>query len=172
MNQKAPATQTPISAARPARVSWGDGENRSQIFTAAHVPAERWNGWAKPYFSQHECERLAATQADFNDSLKFEYDPDRKVWQEFNAEEDYREDCRAMIVHGETCHQIGSGFTWLELPDEPRHVVYDTTPNPIIRKVRARARPAGKNSNPGPAAEYSQVVTNPGAVDPVCGPDL
>jgi hypothetical protein len=34
----------------------------------------------------------------FNDSTKFEYDPDRQVWQEFN-EEDYRSDCGMMRIN-------------------------------------------------------------------------
>lgn len=164
-------TRSSDPTTRPLRVSWNGGEDPSQIFEAAHVPADRWNGWAKPYFSQDECERLAATQAEFDDSLKFEYDPARRVWQEFNVEEDYRQDCPTMTVAGKVCHQIGSGFTWLELPGEPRQTVREnSTPNSPV-KVRARALPRSKPSSSGPLGDHSPVAV-PGAVDAAFGPEL
>lgn len=140
MKNKAPtpkSAQPPTPAAKPQQVSWSGGEKPSEIFTAAYVPADRWNGWAKPYFSQDECQRLASTQSDFNDSIRFEYDSDRKVWQEVNEEEDYRSDCGTMLINGAACHQIGSGFTWLELPEDEEQDT-DETPSPRLSTSRVK----------------------------------
>lgn len=131
------SARPPVSGAKPQHVSWSGGEKPSEIFTAAYVPVDRWNGWAKPYFSQDECERLAATQADFNDSTKFVYDSERRVWQEFNEEENYRSDCGTMLINGAVCHQIGSGFTWMEIAEDKEQDA-DETPSPKLRTSGAR----------------------------------
>lgn len=169
MNKQAPAPNAvrPLGAVGNAQqVSWSGGEKASQVFTAAYIPADRWNGWAKPYFSQEECQRLAATQADFNDSIHFEYDPDRQVWQEFNEEEEYREDCRTRVVDGELCHQIGSGFTWLECTDQsPQSVVESERPAETVRKVRSTGYAAKRSTTPTPVGEGSGSLAIPGSLD-------
>ncbi|WP_024821110.1 hypothetical protein [Arthrobacter sp. 31Y] len=160
----------PRLSADPQQVSWSGGEKPSEIFTAAYVPAERWNGWAKPYFSQDECLRLAATQAEFNDSLKFEYDSARQVWQEFNEEEDYRSDCRTMLVDGVPCHQIGSGFTWMELPDVPQRRESEV-PDGAVREVRSADSAAKRRSTPLQGEPVSGLAI-PGTLDAGYGPLL
>lgn len=96
-------------------VSWSGGEKPEDIFRAAYVATERWNGWAKPYFSQDECLRLAARQAADGEHTQYEYDAGRNIWQEINAEEDYRADCKIKVVDGQLTHELGSGFTWYEV---------------------------------------------------------
>lgn len=134
-----------VSAAKPQQVSWSGGEKPSETFTAAYVPADRWNGWAKPYFSQDECQRVSATQSDFDDSIRFEYDSDRQVWQEVNEEEDYRSDCGTMLINGAACHQIGSGFTWMEVPEDGEQ---DADETPMRRLSASRVKRPG-NTSPG-----------------------
>ncbi|WP_422759307.1 hypothetical protein [Paenarthrobacter sp. C1] len=149
--------RVPRLSADPQQVSWSGGEKPSEIFRAAYVPAERWNGWAKPYFSQDECLRLAATQAEFNDSLRFEYDPARQVWQEFNEEEDYRSDCRTLLVDGVPCHQIGSGFTWMELPDAPGNREAGVSGG-AVKEVRSAGGAAKRRSTPLPVEAPSSLA--------------
>lgn len=153
----------------PQRVSWTAGEKQSEIYVAAFIPAQRWNGWAKPYFSQSECLRLALTQSAFDDSLKFEYDPVRELWQEFNDEEDYREDCPTMVIGGEICHQIGSGFTWMELPNEPQHLE-PGMPRVVVREVRSVPSATKRRSTPVPPEEQASSLAIPGTLDTGYGP--
>lgn len=157
----------------PQRVSWSGGDNPAEVYVAAFIPARRWNGWAKPYFSQDECVRLAATQSAFNDSLKFEYDPEREVWQEFNNDEGYREDCPWMILGNETVHQIGSGFTWVELPDEPTPPAAGM-PNVAVavEKVRSAADVVKRRSVCTAAGVQESGLAIPGSVDAGHGPCL
>lgn len=160
------SARLPTPATNPQQVSWSAGEKPSEIFMATHVPADRWNGWAKPYFSQNECERLAVTQADYGDSLHFQYDEARNVWQEFNEEEDYREDCRTIVVDGELCHQIGSGFTWLECPDRPlQSVVESQRPEENVRKVRSTGYSAKRPPTPKQVEEGAGSLAIPGYPD-------
>lgn len=101
-------------------VSWNDGEKPEDVFRAAYIATERWNGWAKPYFDQDECLRLAARQTTDGERTQYEYDAGRNIWQEVNVEEDYRADCKTRVVDGQLCHELGSGFTWYEvkLPED------------------------------------------------------
>ena len=166
MNKQAPASNAvrpPESAVKLQQVSWSGGEKPSEIYTAAYIPASRWNGWARPYFSQDECRRLAATQSDFNDSTKFDYDTDRQVWQEFNEEEDYRSDCGTMLINGVVCHQIGSGFTWMELEDEPQHPEVETH-GVTIMEVRSAGGASKRRSAPVEAEPVNSLAI-PGIMD-------
>lgn len=155
----------------PQRVSWADGDKSTEIYVAAFIPTQRWNGWAKPYFSQSECLRLALTQAAFDDSLKFEYDPVREVWQEFNDEEDYREDCPSMFVGDEVVHQVGSGFTWMELPDSPQRTEPEM-PDAVVGKVRSAADALRRPYTPTPYVDGANGLAIPGSLSTGYGPGL
>lgn len=150
------------------RVSWADGEKPSDVYVAAFIPAQRWYGWAKPYFPQSECLRLAHTQSTFNGSLRFEYDPVREVWQEFNDEEGYREDCPWIVIGGEVCHQVGSGFTWMELPDKPQRPEPETS-GLAAREVLSAAGATKGRSIPLPAEPVNSLAIT-GTVDTGYGP--
>lgn len=153
----------------PQRVSWADGGKPSEVYVASFIPAQRWNGWAKPYFSQGECLRLALTQSAFKDSLKFEYDPVREVWQEFNDEEGYREDCPWIVIGDEVCHQVGSGFTWMELPDQPQRLDQEM---PGIAAVEVRCADGAKRRSTYLPGEPVNSLAIQGALDTGYGPFL
>lgn len=101
------------------------GDDPAWTFTAASVDAERWNGWACPWFTEEEARKIAAVS-------KAEYERDPDATQEYidvredagpaerfvllapgESDEAYPE--ASMNVDGVWLYGIGGGnWTWEE----------------------------------------------------------
>jgi hypothetical protein len=104
-----------------------DDYDESNTFEAFHIPAERWNGAAKPFFSSIEASRIAEDcaknfpfqqQFRWNGQLDggnggFEYDINDDGPEEWHA-------VPTMEIDGVTYYQMGDGWTWqeIELPTD------------------------------------------------------
>lgn len=97
-------------------VTWGDDYDASNTYYAKEIPAERWNGAAKPWFSKAEASRIAEDQAvsmPFSEQFRwttagdnFEYeDADGKWWPVLTKTD----------AKGVALYQMGDGWTWREI---------------------------------------------------------
>ncbi|WP_157357187.1 hypothetical protein [Arthrobacter sp. U41] len=138
-------------------VTWDDSQDPANNFNAAFIDENRWNGWAKPYFGQEECIRLAAHQIAAGETTQYDYDAARDVWQEINPEEGYRADCRTKEINGSRCHELGSGFTWLEVTPELTSEENETLLGPASARVGAmRGALAGVGERPSGAHLWAE----------------
>lgn len=107
---------------RPARVAWDSVDGDEGVFAALVAP-ERWNGWAVPYFTREEGERISAWTVALREEFGADqvdmvlWHPEHACFVVVSGEEAYCTVVEPITVDGVAYYPIGAyGWTWQEIP--------------------------------------------------------
>lgn len=94
-----------------------EGDPTAPTFAGYHDPADRWNGWAQPYFTREVVYAVARmVHADPHFRADFTWDGDVVVVTEYDEDgEQYGDEPTRLlpyVVDGVALYDLGLGWVW------------------------------------------------------------